>query len=62
MIFVGFILVLIGVLSIFLQIKKNTFYKYKSSEDFYIPPEIRGFWGLVIIFIVGGIILIFQNI
>jgi uncharacterized membrane protein len=62
MIFVGFILVLIGVLSIFLQIKKNTFYKYKSREDFYIPPEIRGFWGLVIIFIVGGIILIFQNI
>ncbi len=62
MIFLGFILVLIGVLSIFLQIKKNIFYNYKPREDFYIPPETRGFWGLVIIFIIGGMILIFQNI
>lgn len=40
----GTLLILIGVLMIYFQLKTNAFYKKEQRDDFYIPPEVRGFW------------------
>ena len=44
------------------QFKRRFFYKKRDVDDFYVPPEERGFWGIVIIMIFGGMIIIFQSI
>jgi len=61
MIFWGILLELVGLLLIYLQIEKRFFYKNNKRDDFYIPTEIRSFWGIVVILIFGGLILIFQK-
>ena len=58
----GTLLILIGVLMIYFQLKTNAFYKKEQRDDFYIPPEVRGFWGVAIGLILFGIILIVQNL
>lgn len=58
---IGFILILVAILLIYLQIKNKIFYKNEHREDFYIPPEVRGFWGIILMMLIGGIILILQN-
>ena len=44
------------------QFKRRFFYKKRGVDDFYVPPEERGFWGIVTIMIFGGMIIIFQSI
>ena len=61
MIFWGILLEIAGILLIYLQIEKKFFYKNKKRDDFYLPTEIRSFWGIVAILILSGIILIFQK-
>ena len=58
----GILMILIGILMIHFQFKRRFFYKKRGVDDFYVPPEERGFWGIVIIMIFGGMILIFQSI
>ncbi len=47
---------------IYFQLKKNIFYNDEQRDDFYVPPEVRGFWGIAISLILCGIILIIQNL
>ncbi len=61
MIFGGILLELVGLLLIYLQIEKKYFYKNNKRDDFYIPTEIRSFWGIVAILILSGLILMFQK-
>ncbi len=58
---VGFVLISTAILLIYLQVKNKIFYKNEHREDFYIPPEVRGFWGIILMMIIGGLILIYQN-
>ncbi|MCB4234333.1 hypothetical protein LDL59_02275 [Kaistella anthropi] len=44
------------------DVGKNIFYKKEQRDDFYTPPEVRGFWGVAIGLILFGIILIVQNL
>ena len=50
---IGFILIFVAILLIYLQIKNKIFYKNEHREDFYIPPEVRGFWGIILMMIIG---------
>lgn len=58
---IGLLLILAGGFAIYFQLKKNIFYKKDERDYFYIPPEVRGFWGVVVGLILCGIILIFQD-
>ena len=53
-------MVIMGVLLSYLKIKKK-FLIEESRDDFYIPPHIMKFWGIILILIIEGIILIFQE-
>lgn len=53
-------MVIMGVLLSYLKIKKKILIE-ESRDDFYIPPHIMKFWGIISILIIGGIILIFQE-
>jgi hypothetical protein len=61
-ILIGILLIIIGCLMIYFQLKKNIFYNDEQRDDFYVPPEVRGFWGIAISLILCGIILIIQNL
>lgn len=47
---------------IYFQFERKVFHKKRDIDDFYLPPEERSFWGIVIIMIFGGIIIITQHI
>lgn len=57
---IGISMVIVGVLLSYLKLKKKIFLE-ESRDDFYIPPHIIKFWGIISILIIGGIILIFQE-
>ena len=57
---IGILMVLLGILLIYLKIKKK-FLVEEPRDDFYIPPHIIKFWGIILMMIIGGLILIYQN-
>jgi hypothetical protein len=57
----GILIIALGFIITYLKINKKILIE-ESRDDFYVPPHIIKFWGIILMMIIGGIILIFQNL